>query len=198
MEWEVVYHQNYHSLPAYILLIKLPTRAGSQYILLSKVNIVPTGVLPITISRVTDEVVSVKKTGTTWSKLNEPPKTFWDTLMLRNGKWMWDYVSNRTNNTGWMMAALEQGSAILGVLLEKRGPTICGAGWAFACHRSQKIQHISFYEHSASASAYSGELLGLVALHTLVLHTCKHYHLREAKGKIICDSQSILQESGRR
>ena len=43
VEGDVVYHLNYHLLLAYILLIKLPPRAGSQYILLREVNIVPTG-----------------------------------------------------------------------------------------------------------------------------------------------------------
>ena len=122
-------------------------------------------------------------------------------LMCRGGTWMWDYVSDRSNNTGWLMTALQQGSAVLatdGSYSRIRGPTVCGAGWVFACQRSQRILCGSFYEFSTNASAYRGELLGLVALHTLVLHICKHYHLREAKGKIICDSQSALRESGRR
>ncbi len=85
---------------------------------------------------------------------------------------MWDYVSNRLTDTSWMMTALEQGTANLatdGSYSRKRGPKVCGAGWVFACRKSRKILCGSFYKFSSSASAYCGKLLGLVALHTLVL-----------------------------
>jgi hypothetical protein len=188
-------------LTAYIPLIKLTTRAGSQYIYLSEVNIISTNVLPITVNNVTDDVVSVKGVGFSLSTLNVRLNTFWEMLMRRGGTWMWDYVSDRSNDTGWLMTALQQGSAVLatdGSYSRIRGPTVCRAGWVFACRRSRRILCGSFYKFSTNASAYRGELLGLVALHTLVLHICKHYHLREAKEKIICDSQSALRESGRR
>ncbi len=164
-------------------------------------NIIPTKIIPISISKVTDNVVSVKGVGSTLLTLNASRNTLWETLMSGGGTWMWDYVSDRSTNTGWIMTALQQGTAVLatnGSYSRIRGPMVCGAGWVFTCRRSRRTLCGSFYEFSSNASAYHGELLGLVALHTLVLQTCKHYHLREAKGKIICDSQSALRESGRK
>ncbi len=143
IERDVVYHQNYHSLTAYIPLMKLTTRAGSQYIYLSEVNIIPTNVLPITINKVTDNIVSVKGVGSSLLTLNVCLNTFWEMLMCRGGTWMWDYVSNRSNDTGWLMTALQQGSAVLATdrsYSRIRGPTVCGAGWVFACHRSRRIR----------------------------------------------------------
>ena len=38
----------------------------------------------------------------------------------------------------------------------------------------------------------------LVVLHTLVFQLCRHHHLGEARGKIICNSKSALRKSSRR
>ncbi len=114
-------------------------------------NIILTNVLPITINKVTDDVVSVKGVVSSLSTLNVRLNTFWEMLMRRGGTWMWDYVSNRSNNTGWLMTALQQGSAVLatdGSYSRIRGPTVCGAGWVFACCRSRRILCGSFYEFS--------------------------------------------------
>jgi hypothetical protein len=121
--------------------------------------------------------------------------------MSSGGVWMWDYIFDRLSNPSWMKKALEQGKVILatdGSYSRMRGPNVCGAGWVIACHKSRKILSGSFYKFSSSANAYQGEMLGLVALHTLVLQVCRYYHLLSAKGKIICDSKSALRESSQR
>ncbi len=108
---------------------------------------------------------------------------------------------NRSSNPSWMKRALEQGMAILatnGSYSHTRGPNVCGAGWVITCRKSRKILSGSFCEFSSSANAYQGEMLGLVALHTLVFQVCRYYHLLSAKGKIICDSKSALKESSQR
>jgi len=53
----------------------------------------------------------------------------------------------------------------------------------------------SFYERSVSDSAYRGERLGLVALHTLVLAVTKFYNLEVACGKVCCDNLAGLNQS---
>ncbi len=174
-ERDVLCCQNYQELKVYILLIKQTTRTGILYIYLSKVNIIPTNVKPISLSSVTNNVVSVKGEGPPLPTLRTTRHTFWELLMSGGGVWMWDYVSNRSTDTSWMMTALEQGTAILatdGSYSRKRGLKVCGAGWVFVCRKSCKILCGSFYKFSSSASAYRGELLGLVAFHTLVLQIC--------------------------
>ena len=53
----------------------------------------------------------------------------------------------------------------------------------------------NFYERSKSASSYRGELLGLVALHTLLLALAWFYDLGTVTPKICCDNMSALRQS---
>jgi hypothetical protein len=63
VERDVVYCQNYQDLKVYIPLVKQTTRTGSLYTYLGEVNIIPTKVIPISISNITDDVASVKGEG---------------------------------------------------------------------------------------------------------------------------------------
>jgi hypothetical protein len=47
------------------------------------------------------------------------------------------------------------------------------------------------------ASSYRGELLGLVALHTLIVAVAKHFQLATAVGKIYCENISALGQAGK-
>ncbi len=67
-----------------------------------------------------------------------------------------------------------------------------------ACRKSGKMIKGSFYEFSSNASSYRGELLGLVAIHTLILHVCRFYQPTSACGKIICDSKLALYKSSQK
>ncbi len=124
----------------------------------------------------------------------------WDTLHAGGGHWMWDYVLDKESDPLGLKEALEQGTAILatdGSYSQTRGPHVSGAGWVIACRKTRRMLKGLFYENSGDASPYRGELLGLVALHTIILQICKYYHLRSAKGKIICNSKSALNQSSK-
>jgi hypothetical protein len=56
----------------------------------------------------------------------------------------------------------------------------------------------SFYKLSIDASAYRGELLELVALHTLLHRIVAYYKLCLASGKIVCNSKLALNKSSRK
>jgi hypothetical protein len=113
-ERDVVYCQNYCKLKAYIPLVKRSTKTGSLYIYLGEVNIIPTKVIPISITSIAEDVVSVKGEGSSLLlPLQATKPTFWESLMEDGGEWMWDYVSNRSSELLWLKTALEQGMAIL-------------------------------------------------------------------------------------
>ncbi len=121
--------------------------------------------------------------------------------MKGGSKWMWDYVSDRSSKLHRLMTALEQGTAVLvmdGSYSWSRGPNVNGTSWVIACCKCQKMLSECFYEVSSNISPYRGELLGLVALHTLILQVCQYYQLTSAKGKIICNSKSALKESSKK
>ncbi len=114
---------------------------------------------------------------------------------------MWDYVLDRILEPSWIPRALEQGTVILatdGSYNRKRGPNISRAGWVIACQKSGKMIKGSFYEFSSNASSYRGELLGLVVIHTLILHVCRFYQPTSACRKLICDSKSALYKSSQK
>ncbi len=48
-----------------------------------------------------------------------------------------------------------------------------------------------------NAGSYKGGLLGLVALHTLIVPVAKHFQLATAVGKICCDNISALGQAGK-
>jgi hypothetical protein len=198
----MVYCQNYYKLKAYIPLVKQSTRTGSIYVSLGEVNIIPTKVLPISITSISEDVVSMKGEGSSLlPQLQTTKPTFWESLMKGRGEWMWGYVSDRSSELLWLMTALEQGMAVLATdrsYSQLCGPNVSGTSWIIACRKCRKTLSGSFYEVSSNASPYQGELLGLVALHTLVLHTCQYYQLTSAKGKIICNSKSALRESSKK
>ncbi len=198
----MVYCQNYYELKAYTPLVKRSTRTGSIYMSLGEVNIIPTKVVPISITSTSEDVVFVKGEGSSLlPPLRTTKPTFWESLMKGGGEWMWGYVSDRSSELLWLKTVLEQGMAVLaidGSYSCLHGPNVSGAGWVIACRKCRKMLSGSFYEVSSNASPYQGELLGLVTLHTLVLHTCQYYQLTSAKGKIICDSKSALRESSKK
>jgi hypothetical protein len=164
--------QNYQELKAYTPLVKQTPRTGNLDIYLREMNIIPMKVIPISISSITDDVVSMKGEGPPLPPLHAIRPTFWESLMSSGREWMWDYVSDRSSKLLWLRTTFEQGMAILatdGSYSLSRRPDFCGAGWVIACQKSRKILNSSFYKFSSNAIAYQGELLDLVALHTLIL-----------------------------
>jgi hypothetical protein len=199
-KWDVVYHQNYDTLHEFIPLVERSTRLDSLYILLGEVNVVPTKVVPITVSKVEEDVVAVKEDRPRLPSLQPTKLLLWESLHAGGGDWMSDYVSDKELDPLWLKEALEQGTAIIatdGSYSRTRGPHISRAGWVITCCKTQKVLKGSFCEKSRDASPYRGELLGLVALHMIILHICKYYHVRTARGKIICNSKSALNQSSK-
>jgi hypothetical protein len=84
-ERDMIYHQNYHKIHAFIPLVKRITRSGSLYILLGEVNVVPILVVQIIVSKVEEDVVVVKGDGPRLPGLKPTLLLFWDTLHAEGG-----------------------------------------------------------------------------------------------------------------
>ncbi len=171
---------------------------GGLYIYLGEVNIIPIKVVPISVNKVE---LKIRGGGETLPHLQQKAQTFWEGHYQGGGTWMWDYMLDVTSEPSWLPLALERGTAVLttdGSYDRKRGPNVSGAGWVIACQRSGNILKGSFFEFSSNASSYRGELLGLVAIHTLVLHACRFYQPITVTVKIICDSKSALYKSSKK
>jgi hypothetical protein len=174
---------------------------GGLYIYLGEVNIIPIKVVPISVNKVESDVIKLRGGGATLPHLQQKTQTFWEGLYQGGGIWMWDYMSDVTSEPSWLPLAIERGTVVLatdGSYDRKRGPNVSGAGWVIACQRLGNILKGSFFKFSSNASSYRGELLGLVAIHTLVLCACWFYQPTTVTGKVICDSKLALYKSSKK
>ena len=76
---------------------------------------VPIMVIPITVSKVEEDVVVVKGDGPCLPRLQPIRLSFWEAMQAGGGHWMWDYVSDKESDPLWLKEALEQGLAILAI-----------------------------------------------------------------------------------
>ena len=86
------------------------------------------------------------------------------------GVWMWKEVVNEGGDLDWVVTAMRGGTGIWvtdGSYNKKVAPRVSGAGWVFYCTTAKKKLYGSFFERSPRAGSYRGELLGLLAIHTL-------------------------------
>ena len=98
---------------------------------------------------------------------------------------MWEEMSGADHDLSWPVAAFEEGTAVLvadGSYDRRRAPMVSGAGWVITCRTARKFLRGSFFKTSALASAYRGELLGLVALHTLAFAVAKYHSIEQVGG----------------
>jgi hypothetical protein len=112
---------------------------------------------------------------------------------------MWDNIVEGHTKVEWIKTALET-NTFIGVTNRsynrERANTVSGSGWLICCTRSKRILHGSFYEISSKAGLYRGELLGLVALHTMFTSIASFYKLKWPARKICCDILVALRQSG--
>jgi hypothetical protein len=108
---------------------------------------------------------------------------------------MWDNVQGGESDVVWIGAALREGSFIGvtdGLYDRERAKTVSSLGWTICCIRTRNILQVSFFEILPKAGSYRGELLGLVALHTMFAAVARFYKIDTAIGKICCNNISAL------
>jgi len=100
------------------------------------------------------------------------PSDFWEYLRSLGGEWMWDGVEEEDQDLQWLVDGLKSGTiiAVTDSSYDRQvAPNISGAGIVLCCTSARRMLRANFYERSKSASSCRGKLLGLVALHTLLL-----------------------------
>jgi hypothetical protein len=183
------------------LLVQGCMRLGGLCIYIEEVSTVPIRVILILVNRAESDVIKIRGGGVALPCLRQRVCSFWESLHYCRGIWMWDYVSDATTDPDWLPGALKQGTAILatdGSYAHKRGPKVSGAGGVIACRRSGRMLKGSFFEFSSNSSSYREEVLGMVAIHTLVWHACQFYQPSTISRKFICDKELALYKSSRR
>jgi hypothetical protein len=103
-------------------------------------------------------------------------------------------------DVGWIRDTLVNGT-LIGVTDRSydkiKDQMVSGAGWLLTCRASHRTLQGSFYEISPKAGSYRGELLGLVAIHTLIFAIAKFYFLVMVSAKICCNNMMALNQSSK-
>jgi hypothetical protein len=123
--------------------------------------------------------------------------TFWEHLRSLGGTWMWEYMKEGEIDTLWLRDALINRTLIgitEGSFNRHKAKSCSGSGWILVCTASKRTLRGSFNEISAAAGLYQGKLLGLVALHTLILVVADYYNLQCVSEK---NNISTLNQASR-
>jgi hypothetical protein len=114
---------------------------------------------------------------------NLVPETFLDVLDDWGCTWLWEKLRvsgakgtglNLTSATGfdWIFQAIEDESLVGvtdGSYFKQFYPHLCSAAVVLECSKGRGRLILSFADHCLQANAYRGELMGLMALHLLLL-----------------------------
>jgi hypothetical protein len=122
------------------------------------------------------------------------PTTFFDVLKLWGNTWLWDSM-NVSGGTDWIHLSISEGTLVAvtdGSYIRELYPHLCSAAFVFECGKGRGRITGSFSEGSAVANAYQGELLGLMAIHLLLLSVNRIHPELKGSVEIISDCLGAL------
>ena len=122
------------------------------------------------------------------------PSSFWDVLVQWDCLWMWDSIQ-LVGPTSWIADAIASGTCIAvtdGSFQPKLRSDVCSAAFFFESMDRQFKLVGAFPERSETANAYRGELLGLLAIHLILLAVNKIDDTLTGSVTIYSDCQRAL------
>jgi hypothetical protein len=99
------------------------------------------------------------------------PTDFLDVLRGWGQTWIWDDLKV-TGGTDWLAQAIADNRLVAvtdGSYIKEHHPELCSAAFVLECTKGRGRLVGAFAEASVAANAYRGELLGLMAVHLLLL-----------------------------
>jgi len=99
------------------------------------------------------------------------PQTFMEMLRSWGNTWLWDNVM-MVGGSDWLPEAIQDGTLTAvtdGSYIRELYPDLCLAAFVFECKKERGRLLGSFLESLRVANAYRGELLGLMAIHLILL-----------------------------
>ena len=123
-----------------------------------------------TIREVTPRVVAVVSDEVQFQP-TPPPDTILEVLREWGCLWMWESMT-LFGDDNWMVESIRAGSLYAvtdGSYIRERFPDLCSAAFVLECQEGRGRVVGSFSEKASYACAYRGELLGLLAIHLLLL-----------------------------
>ena len=123
-----------------------------------------------TIDRVAEAVIKV----VSYSDIapeKEDPHSFWEVVKSWGQTWLWDNM-RISGDIDWLAEAIRDNSLVAvtdGSYIQERYPYLNSAAFIFECSVGRGRLMGSFIEYTPDACAYRGELLGLMAIHLILL-----------------------------
>jgi hypothetical protein len=122
------------------------------------------------------------------------PTTFLEVLNSWGNTWLWDHMSV-SGGTEWIHQSIIKGLLVAvtdGSYIRELYPHLCSAAFVLECRKGQGRVTGSFTESLAIVNAYQGELLGLMALHLMLLSVNMIHPTMEGCVEIISDCLGAL------
>jgi hypothetical protein len=123
------------------------------------------------------------------------PTTFWEVLMSWGNSWLWDHVKV-TGGDHWIYQAITEGMLVAvtdGSYIQEIYPDLCLAAFVLKCSKGRGRIYGVFTESSRVANAYRGELLGLMAIHLILLSVNKIRPQLSGSVEIVSDCLGTLK-----
>ena len=127
----------------------------------------------------------------------QTPTTFLEVLKLWGNTWLWENMT-LSGGTEWIHHSIKDGSLVAvtdGLYIRKLYPNLCSAAFVLECAKGSGRIVESFSERLDVANAYRGELLGLMAIHLLLLSVNKIHPTLKGKVDIVSDCLGALNRT---
>jgi len=109
---------------------------------------------------------------------------------------LWSEIVDKGHNIRWIFHALRNGSDVW-VTNDSYSHTMAPSvtiAWCFFLYQQKKL-HGYFYQFSPNTGSYRAELLGLLAIHSIMSVIENYFHFPTTYSKTCCDNQGALFKS---
>jgi hypothetical protein len=129
------------------------------------------------------------------AKQDQKPTSFLDILRSWGNTWLWEHLQVSGGLT-WIHKSITDGSLVAitdGSYIREIYPNLCSAAFVMECSKGRGRIVVSFSETLSVANAYRGELLGLMAIHLILLSENKLHSNLFGSVKIVSDCLGALK-----
>jgi hypothetical protein len=126
----------------------------------------------------------------------EPPglATYVEVLREWGCSWLWEHMSIK-RGTSWIAHAIRDGSLVAvtdGSYIKQIYPNLYSAAFILECWQGSGRIIGSFKKVTKAANAYRGELLGLMAIHLLLVSVNRVHKSLSGSAKVVSDCLGAL------
>jgi hypothetical protein len=109
--------------------------------------------------------------------------------------WLWEHMLV-DGGMEWISEAIQDGSLVMvtdGLYIRQLYPNLCSAAFILECAEGHGKVIKSFSESTLAANAYRGELLGLMAIHLLLVSVNRVHNTLEGSVEVVSDCLGALK-----